>query len=147
MTDEVTQSKQQAMLDQYQLLYDDYVTNLSSAQFQKASESQKALDALESDIYENTLLMPASENSGYLDLKSRMERVPTAEAQEDHTNAQMNASKFQYYALSIIAAVTALAAIRIISSSSVPSMREVAVVSCMLAISLWMSLGQLVTNW
>lgn len=124
MGDDVTQAKQEVLIGQYQTLYDDYMANLSAARFQKAGESQQALGALEDDIYENTLSMPASANSGYLDLKRKMERVPTAQAQQDHTQAQMDASKLRYYALLVVAALAALAALRLLVLSSTPSKIE-----------------------
>lgn len=124
MSDDVTKAKQTALLDQYNALYDDYVANLSAARFQKAGESQNALNALENDIYENTLAMPVSRNSGYLDLKEKIERVPTAQAQQDHTKAQMDVSKLKYYGLVALAVITALVAIRLLLLSSEPSIKE-----------------------
>ena len=136
MTEQVIKSKQQALLDQYDTLYDDYVADLSAARFQKAGESQKSLNALEKDIYDNTLLMPTSENSGYLDLKSKMERAATAQAQEDNTKAKMDLSKFQYYVFLTLAAFTTMMAIRIIGFSSTPSVREIVATFVVISITL-----------
>lgn len=124
MADEVIKSKQEALIDQYKALYDDYLADLNATQFQKARESQRALKVLEKDIYENTLSMPTSENSGFLDLKSKMEKVPTAEAQENYSKEKMESSKFQYFALLVIAAFMLLAAARILYFSSEPSKME-----------------------
>lgn len=137
MSDEVVKARQKAMISQYETLYNDYIAQLNSAQLQRARESHKALKAVEEDIYENTLSMPASENSGYLELKSKMERVPTAEAQEDDTRAHMDASKLQYYALLIVAGLTAIAAIRLLIFSVTPSAKEVAIVFIILGVVMW----------
>ena len=123
----MTESKQTVLLDQYNSLHDEYLADLSASRFQKAGESQLALKALETDIYENTKAMPTSKNSGYLDLKSKMQRVPTAEAQQDHTEEKMNLSKFQYYALIALAAIMMFAAIRLLLLSSEPSKIEAAI--------------------
>jgi hypothetical protein len=137
MSNEVVKARQKAMIGQYETLYNDYVVELNSAQLQKARQSQRALKTVEKDIYENTLSMPPSENSGYLELKSKMERVPTAEAQEDHTKAQMDASKLQYYALLMVAGLTIIAAVRLLVFSVTPSAREVGIVFIVLGVVMW----------
>ena len=137
MADKVTIAKQTALFNEHNVLYKEYAANLNAARLQDAKKSRKALDAVEEDILENTLDMPLSENSGYLELKSKLERVPTAEAQEDHTKAQMDASKLQFWALLIVAGVMIAAAVRLIVFTSTPSVKEVAVIFIALGCVAW----------
>lgn len=133
MEQDLIQTKQSLLLDEYETLYNDYVANLSAARFQKAGEAQKELDSLESELYQNTLAVSPSESSGYSELKEKLERVPTAQAQQDHTKAQMDASKLQYYAMAFMALLLTLFAIRAFISS--PSRTELAVCAGVIALA------------
>lgn len=122
--DDVTRVKQAALINQYEHLYDDYITNMKAARFDKAGASQKELATLADDIYENTNALPTSENSGYLEIKSKMERVSTAQAQQEYSEKLLQSSEQQYYALLTVAAFLTFGAIRMLAFTSLPSKIE-----------------------
>ena len=132
MEQDIVQTKQSLLLDEYETLYNDYVANLSAARFQKAGETQKELDALESELYQNTLAISPSKSSGYTDLKQKLEKVPTAQAQQDHTKSQMDLSKRQYYLMGFAAIILVVFAIRAFLSA--PSRRELLIIAAFIAI-------------
>lgn len=103
--DELAKAKHDALLDQYEMLYTDFVTNLKSARFRKASESRQSLKAVDDEITDNLRTLPIQSTSGYSmvkEINQRMQRIPTSQAQRETSNSRIFISKTQYYFVAVL---------------------------------------------
>jgi NADH:ubiquinone oxidoreductase subunit 3 (subunit A) len=105
MVNELAQTKQDVLLDQYEVLYNDYVADVQLARYKQASKTQKALDTIYADIFDDLSEKPPYDAE---ELRRRMDQLPTATAQKNTTHLQMDVYKMQYYMTAFLVVVVTL---------------------------------------